>query len=211
MIVYTPLDIKFTLPNYSDVLKYVNDNYVLGLEEHTGYTSWLCPIATPFPATNYRNADEVFPPNELSEFKQLNFVPGILEKFPELTNIINSLPYEELYGVAFNLHTQPLPAHRDTLIDLDPPELERINILVSPHYQQPSFFLQEQLDSKPLYPVILDEYPAYAFNDTRMYHGADPVLDNRIIMVFVGKLNKERYAKLIQKSVEKFKDYIIEV
>jgi hypothetical protein len=211
MIVYTPLDIKFTLPKYHDVLKYVEENYILGLEEHTGYTSWLCPIATPFPANDYRNASDVFPPNELDDFKQLNFVPGILEKFPEITDIINSLPYEVLYGVSFNLHRKILPPHRDTLIDLDPPNLERINILLSPHYRQQSFFLQEQINSDPIYPVILDEYPAYAFNDTNMYHGADPVLDNRIIMVFVGKLNKEKYSMLIEKSVEKFKEYIIKV
>lgn len=211
MIVYTPLDIKFKLPNYNDVLKYVEDNYVIGLEEHTGYTSWLCPIATPFPANNYRNANEVFPPNELDEFQQLNFVPGVLDKFPELNDIIDAMPYKVLYGVAFNLHRKPLPPHRDTLIDPDPPELERINILISPHYGQKSFFLQTSLASAPIYPTVLEDYPAYAFNDTKMYHGADPVLDDRIIIVFIGKLDKEKYAKLITRSIEKFKEYIIEV
>jgi len=211
MIVYTPLDIKFTLPNYFDVLTYVNDNYVIGLEEHTGYTSWQCPIATPFPVLDWRKADQIYPPVELSEFKQLNFVPGILEKFPELQSIIDSLPYKTLYGVGFNLHLTTLPAHRDVLVDPIPPNLERINILISPHYGEDSFFLQSTLESTPIYPVILEEYPAYAFNDTVMYHGADPVLDNRIIMVFVGILDKEKHQELITRSVKKFKDYIIEI
>lgn len=211
MIVYTPLDIKFTLPNYSDVLTYINNNYIIGLEEHTGYNSWQCPIATPFPATDWRKADQIYPPTELSEFKQLNFAPGILEKFPELQLIIDSLPYKTIYGIGFNLHRAPLLAHRDALIDNDPPELERINILISPHYGQDSFFLQPTLDSTPTYPVILKEYPAYAFNDTVMYHGADPVLDNRIIIVVVGILDKEKHQELITRSVKKFKDYIIEI
>jgi hypothetical protein len=211
MIVYTPLDIKLTLPNYSDVLKYVEENYILGLEDHTGYTSWLCPIATPFPAADWRKAEQVFPTNELSEFKQLNFVPGILEKFPELQIIIDSLPYKTLYGAVFNLHRAPLPAHNDTVTDNNPPQLERINILISPHYGIKSFFLQRTLDSEPLYPVTLQDYPAYAFNDIDIKHGADPVLDNRIIIVFLGILDKERYQELIDRSVEKFKDYIIEI
>jgi hypothetical protein len=104
-----------------------------------------------------------------------------------------------------------LPAHRDILIDAVPPNLERINILISPHYGKDSFFLQSTLESTPLYPTILEEYPAYAFNDTRMYHGADPVLDNRIIIVFVGILDKEKYQELTTRSIEKFKDYIIEI
>jgi hypothetical protein len=29
MIVYTPLDIEFLLPNYHDVLKYVEENYII--------------------------------------------------------------------------------------------------------------------------------------------------------------------------------------
>lgn len=211
MIVYTPLDIKLTLPNYHSVLEYVKENYILGLESHTGYTSWLCPIATPFPANDWRNAAEVFPPTELTEFKELNFVPGILDRFPEIQKIIESMPYKTLYGVAFNLHRQPLPAHQDTLIDPTPPNLERINILLSPHYGQKSFFLQAGLNSQPLYPTILEEYPAYAFNDTTMYHGADPVLDDRIIMVFVGVLDKERHKEIVDRSIEKFKEYIIEV
>ena len=211
MIVYTPLDIKFTLPVYSDVLKYVEENYVVGLEEYTGYTNWLCPIATPFPAIDYRDPTQVFSPKELTEFKQINFVPGILKKFPELQTIINSLPYKILYGVLFNLHRFPLTAHSDTLIDNDPPELERINILISPHYGAKSFFLQRTPESDPIYPVTLQEYPAYAFNDTIMQHGADPVLENRIIIVFIGILDKEKHQELIARSVEKFKEYVIRV
>lgn len=211
MIVYTPLDIKFKLPDYNKVLKYVKENYVEGLELHTGYTSLLCPIATPFYAKDPRKAEDVFPPNPLSEFKELNWIPGILEKLPELSDIVSSLPYDTLYGCMFNLHTTALPPHRDELIDQTPPSLERINILISPHYGENSFFLQKDMDSDPVYPTILEEYPAYAFNDTQTYHGANPVLDDRIIIVFVGILNKEKYNELVSRSIEKFKNYLVEM
>jgi hypothetical protein len=209
MIVYTPLDIKLKLPAYNKVLKYVSENYVEGLDNHTGYTSRLCPIATPFPVSNWRSAPDVFPKFELDEFKELNFAPNILEIFPEIENIFKTLPYDTLYGAMFNWHMELLPPHRDTLIDQDPPELERINVLISPHYNQKSFFLQQTMTSEPVYPTILEEYPFYAFNDTNMYHGADPVLDNRIIIVFIGILNKDKHKELIDRSVEKFKDYVI--
>lgn len=211
MIVYTPLDIELTLPNYNEILKYVEENYVIGLEKHTGYTSWLCPIATPFAANDYRNASEVFPPNDLAEFKKMNYVPGILDKFPELVDIINAMPYSTLYGVSFNLHKAPLGAHHDRALDLTPHDMPRINILISPHYGKSSFFMQDSNDGNRIYPTILKDYPAYAFNDTRMLHGADPVLDNRIIIIFVGILDKTKYSELVERSVNKFKKYIIEV
>lgn len=211
MIVYTPLDLTVQLPNHVAVLDYINKNYILNLKEHLGYTSRLCPIACPFPVSNWRDSKEVFTDQNLDNFVELHYVPGILELFPELTTIIDQLPYEKLYGMSFNLHTADLPAHHDTRIDSDPPELDRINVLVSPHYDQPSFFLQKDYNSNPVYPRILKDHPVYAFNDTAVLHGANPVLNNRIIIVFVGKLDKVRYKELTTRSIEKFKECVVEL
>jgi hypothetical protein len=60
-----------------------------------------------------------------------------------------------------------------------------------------------------MYPTILKKYPIYAFNNKDVYHGADPVLDNRIIMVCGGLIDHTKHNQLINRSAKKFKNYVI--
>ncbi len=51
----------------------------------------------------------------------------------------------------------------------------------------------------------------YAFSNNKVYHGADKVLDQRIILICAGILDEEKHNNLIKASSEKFKDYVIRV
>jgi len=42
-----------------------------------------------------------------------------------------------------------------------------------------------------------------------VFHGADKVLNERIILICAGILDEEKHDKLIKASSEKFKDYVI--
>lgn len=213
MIAYTPIDLPCKVPDYNSLIDYIKDNHFTNLESTYGYPSLLCPLASRYPVKNWRDVTENFSDHavgfEQKDNYQLFFPPGVTELFPTLFELLYSLPYKQIIGAGLNLQTKTLPAHRDEILDYsDPLSPERYNVLLSPHYGQNSFFVSKDGNIKD-YPVILEDYPVYAFNNKDFYHGADPVLDNRIIMICSGIIDHERHTDLINRSAEKFKDYVI--
>ena len=213
MIAYTPVDLPFQVPDYSALVSYVESNYLINLEDTFGYTSLLCPLVARHPVTNWRDATDVFSDNNegfnIIDKYQLYFPPNVRELFPSLFELLNLLPYDQIVGAALNMHLKDLPAHQD---EIDTNEIygpDRYNVLLSPHYGQQSFFVSKDKINKD-YPVILKDYPVYAFDNKNIYHGADIVLDKRIIMVCAGVINNSKHQEIIDRSVEKFKDYVIQ-
>jgi hypothetical protein len=210
MIVYTPIDIACKVPDRQQLTDYVLNNYMTNVPETTGYNSLLCAIASRNDVTDWRDATQIFVEDDfqnLNKNTQLKYAPGVM---PELKEILEALPFREIIGAGLNLQTNVLPAHRDEILDLsNPMSPERYNVLLTPHYGIESFFLAKTLDSEKDYPTILEDYPIYAFNNKDFYHGADPVLDNRIIMICAGLIDHTRHEELIKRSSEKFKDYVI--
>jgi hypothetical protein len=173
----------------------------------------ICPLATRHPVSDWRNALEVFsdgcPGNKLQEEYQLHYPDGVQDIFPSLFQLIELLPYKQIIGIALNMHTNDLPPHRDEIDSTDVFGPERYNVLLSPHYGEQSFFISKDKVTKD-YPVILKEYPVYAFNNKDIYHGATPVLDKRIIMICAGVIDNDKHRSLINRSVDKFKEYVIQ-
>jgi hypothetical protein len=210
MIVYTPIDIKWTPPSYSEIKKYFLENYMTNLTETTGYTSQVCALALPGQVTNWRDAKEVFAIDEPNDNQTLYYAEGVTDRFPEIFELIKQLPFKKVIGAMLNMHTQDLAAHRDFhLGNENMPSPERYNVLLSPHYEQPSFFVSKEEHGKKYYPTVLKDYPVYAFNNNDIYHGADIVLDDRIILVCAGFLDAEKHTELINRSADKFKEYVI--
>lgn len=211
MIVYTPVDLKCSIPNYNDLLEYIESNFITNLPSTLGYTSKLCPLAAHYSVKDWRDANDVFRNNgtgyRLEEDPVLYFAPDVTNKFPELFDIAFSLPYKQIYGLGLNLHTNSLPAHRDEIDLTGATSPERYNVLLSPHYEKDSFFIQ--LNDHKVYPKILEEYPVYAFNNKDVLHGADIVLDNRVILICDGILDHEKHLELVERSSKKFADYVI--
>jgi len=206
MIAYTPIDISVNMPNIDTVKEYFNNNYMTNLQDTYGYTSLLCALISRNSVKDWRDANQVFADHTGT---QLYYAPGVVELFPEIIDIINKLPYKELIGAVLNLHKENLPPHQDEFINLNIEGPERYNVLLTPHYEQDSFFICKEKHSEKIYPKILKDYPVYAFSNNKVYHGADIVLDDRIILICAGILDEEKHRNLIQKSVEKFKDYVI--
>ena len=206
MIVYTPIDIKCNVPDHKLLVDYIEENYITNLQETYGYTSKLCSIASRNEVLDWRDANEIFADHTGDE---LYLAPKVTELFPELISIVESLPYTEIIGMALNLHTNFLASHRDEIINLGAYSPERYNVLLSPHYEQDSFFICKENNSEKIYPKILKDHPIYAFNNNEVYHGADIVLDNRVILICSGLLDKQKHIELINQSAEKFKDYVI--
>lgn len=209
MIIYTPIDITVELPNPVKLKEYVLANQLSNLEGTTGYKSIICPVASINAVTDWRDASQIFKDNrDLNN--ELVYAPGILDQFPMFKTIMDSLPFIKSIAAVLNLHTTVLSEHRDTVIDpSDPTSPERYNVLLTPHFRQDSFFIAPTESNSRMYPTILEKYPIYAFNNKDIYHGADPVLNSRIIMICAGLIDHKQHQELIQRSAEKFKEYVI--
>jgi hypothetical protein len=212
MIVYTPVDIPCRVPSQDALVDYVKNNHMTNLQDTFGYTSLLAPLVARHPVEDWRDANDVFADSgyELAKDHQLFFPAGVTALFPELFEILYKLPYKQIIGAALSLHTNYLAPHNDDIDITKPASPERYNILLTPHYGQDSFFLCREIEGPRVYPTILKDYPVYAFNNKDIYHGADTVLDNRVIMICSGILDNDKHQELIARSVEKFKDYVIE-
>jgi len=206
MIAYTPIDISCKIPEHELLVDYIEKNHITNLKDQYGYTSLLCAIASKNLILNWQDANDVFS-NRTN--KELTFAPGVTDIFPELIDIANLLPFKDILGLVLNLHTTLLESHRDDLLNLGVYSPERYNVLLSPHYEQDSFFISKEKHGEKHYPKILKEYPIYAFNNNEAYHGADIVLDKRVILILIGNLDEQKHIELINRSVEKFKDYVI--
>jgi hypothetical protein len=182
------------------------------LPETFGYTSMLCAVASRDQIQNWRDPLEVFSNSDYNiiESPQLHFAPNVETLFPEIKQILKMLPYKQILGAALSMHTNHLPTHRDDIDTTNPMSPERYNVLLSPHYAQESFYITKDQDSKKDYPVILKDYPIYAFNNKDTYHGADIILDRRIILICSGIIDADLHTELINRSVNKFKDYVIQ-
>jgi len=212
MIVYTPIDIPLRVPDHALLVDYIENNYITNLQSTYGYTSLLAGIASRTPVDDWRNANHVFSDSsyEQTDNPVLYFPPRVISLFPELIKLLYKLPYKQVLGAALSLHTKYLAPHDDDTDTNNPSSPERYNILLSPHYGQDSFFICKEVDGPRDYPTILKDYPIYAFNNKDIYHGADPVLDHRVIMICSGIIDEEKHRALIARSVEKFKDYVIQ-
>jgi len=208
MIIYTPIDIAVDLPDPIKLKEYVLANHLTNLKETTGYESIICPIASINCISDWRDAGQIF--KEETPDNSLVYAPKILEQFPMFKTIMDQLPFVKIIGAVLNLHTTVLPEHQDIVIDTsNPTSPERYNVLLTPHQGQNSFFLSASRSNSRMYPTILKKYPIYAFNNKDVYHGADPVLDNRIIMVCGGLIDHTKHNQLINRSAKKFKNYVI--
>ena len=212
MIVYTPVDLPCQVPDHKLLVNYIQQNHIINLQDTYGYTSLLTAIASRYQVNNWRDANDVFVDDsyELTNDQTLYSPPGVTSLFPELFEILYKLPYKQILGAAISLHTNYLAPHDDDADTNDPSSPERYNVLLSPHYGQDSFFICKETDGHRDYPVILKDYPIYAFNNKDIYHGADPVLDRRVIMICSGIIDEEKHQVLITRSTEKFKDYVIQ-
>ena len=206
MIVYTPIDIPVRIPDKDLLKNFIMENYITNLESTYGYTSLLASVITRNKVLDWRDAHQIFADHTE---ENVYYAPGVQELFPELIEFVYKLPFKEIYGAVLNLHIKDLPLHRDEIMNLGSLSPERYNVLLTSHYGEESFFISKGYNSKKFYPTILKDYPAYAFNNNDTYHGADKVLDDRIILICAGELDNEKHKQLIEHSSEKFKDYVI--
>lgn len=216
-ILFTPLDIPVPILNEQEIYEWAEENTFIQTNYKQYELGWFThsPVACCIKPDDWRDVRELYKvENELKNRQvgslQTHFNPSFAELFPSLVEVIKALPFKELTGASVKIQRGPSFPHKDDLHTVEEEGLEepkRITMSLT-NVAYSTLYLQ-QGDVK-LYPKIPEGYPCYAFNNRDVLHAADYDPNRiRIILDTAGMLDVDKHNELIQRSVEKFKSYVI--
>ena len=150
--------------------------------------------------------------------------------FPNAELILRSLPFEDFDNslhihfydqvVTNRPHQDPITKLQNSC-DLGPASYKNFVIRdkIDTFYLLPNSTNQDviQYDNRPVtylnpvFPLMPDDTNWFAINNHKGYHGSflAPPEYRKITMFFVGPVNRNKHFELINRSIEKYKDYII--
>ena len=209
-VLYTPLDIEFTMPPVEDIYKWFDANKIYDPEFWVfkeGRHDWALAAASHVPENWQRikpYEDWLAQDHKWSENAELVFAPGFEESLPGLAQAIRSMPFLEIGAVGLLKQKKEIEPHTDTKDPTNPKEPRRYMMYLT-DIETNTFYVDDKLIN------IHPDYRAFAFNNTDAKHGAFPPRDDKILMSVVGILDQEWHEELIARSVAKFPDYVMEV
>ena len=212
-LIYTPIDIEYTHPNEDDIIAWFEENKMTDTtysEYVNGRHVWAT-VATrgaPKDWSQFTSFSEHWgAKREYIEGAELVWRPRFAEKFPELVKLILSQPFKQIGGVAMIKQIGPVAMHNDTYDIYQPTEPRRyLTYLTDPTHN--SFHLSDGVNK--YIPSIDINYRCFAFNNTDLQHGADwPTTGTKILLTTAGVIDEEQHSRLIDRSVEKFKDKVL--
>jgi hypothetical protein len=136
-----------------------------------------------------------------------NYVPSIRTEFKELFDQIHEyFPIDHLDNFIIWNSIANIDFHRDESIMLDLPVHFRI-MLHNPNDNSTLYIKQD----KPELLSIPSNTNSFAWNNLRITHGSKLALP-KILFLFgdVLRINWKKYDQLIEKSIEKYKEFVIE-
>ena len=169
---------------------------------------------------NYDRKDFIAPwLNSFAYHYDYGWCNRFLKVIPNFQDILyNHLPYTDITYVNFLEQKIPCQLHQDVGSRPDR-EDEPGAYKAFMVYDAPLMYFQEgetkdTIKEEKLYinhPNHLTKW--FAINNYDAYHAADLPAEGqrKIIMTILGKLDKEKHQLILQRSVEKYKDYLITV
>lgn len=209
-LIYTQIDIPIHLPDVEDMRDFhfthgtLNKDYEDIIQNRHDYTvACSCYDIDDWrilPTAKYMNKNDW----KISKLEyKLNWNPDFIKRFPSLVNAILAAPFKEIAFAGWMRQISPYPAHKDSLDPLTPMEPRRYNILLTlPEHN--TFWLGS--DDNKIYPISSEEYPMFAFNNSDISHGTDPITGFKLMMGIVGIIDNEKHKQLIERSLAKFPD-----
>lgn len=222
-IAYLPIEIDVQLPDEQKIIDYVKTHRIPSMEHLNGprFDPWIgAPVMGRAKTKDWyvpEKFKEVFCNRLVPNTAPVEYANGIDKEFPELIHMIKQLPMKEISVVMMLLQTREVTAHTDNQIDdviLDPSwigidtEPRRYNIQLTRH-GVPSFFVSETKTSEKIYPSITREMPCFLSCEQHHYHGADYIVEDKIMMCVLGIVDKEKHIANIKKNLEKYNDRAI--
>jgi hypothetical protein len=222
-IAYLPVEIDVRLPDEQEIIDYVKKYQIPSMTHLNGprFDPWIgAPVMGRAKTSDWYDPEkfkEIFCNRLVPNTAPIEYANNIDEKFPELIYMINQLPMKETSVVMLLMQTRQVTAHTDNQPDdviLDPSwisidtEPRRYNIQLTRH-GVPSFFVSKTNDSEKIYPSITKEMPCFLSCEQHHYHGADFVVEGKIMMCVLGIVDKDRHVDNIRKNLEKYQDQAI--
>lgn len=224
-IAYLPIEIDVKLPDEERLIEFAHRYKIPSNQEDrddvkTGNHWYKVPVCGRCESEDWYDIDKFktvlynrFVPNVYP----VKYANEIDKKFPEIPFILNQLPFKELSFVALLMQREEVECHtddQDADIIIDPSEVSleveprRYNIQLTRHGIK-SFYVCKDQGSERTYPMITKELPAFAICEKHHWHGADHVVDGKIMLSIFGILDREKHKKTIEYNLEKFKDKAI--
>jgi hypothetical protein len=216
-ILFTPLDIHISLPAEQEIYTWAEQNTFIQTNYKQYELGWFThsPVACCIDPNDWRDVRELYKvedhlKKQIVGNNETHFHPEFSKLFPELIEAIKVLPFKELTGASVKIQRGPSFPHRDDLHTVEESGLEepkRITMSLT-DVSRSTLYLQKN-DVK-IYAKIPEGYPCYAFNNKDVFHAADYDPSSiRIILDTAGMLDAKKHKELIERSVEKFKEYVI--
>lgn len=236
MLVYTPVDIELSLPPKEDMIDYCFSRHTgHPYDENEGLAFPICLRDRPtnwnicYSHKTHRLTNSVndltedyneFETNHMSRHfliegtGDLYFEPEFSKRFPQIERAIRELPFKFVNAAYMTLvgkhssythqdpYDWPVPG-----INLDVPN--RYNILLNCHETPVFYFCKDDTASEKKYLELNKEWPVYVFDNENFWHGADAPTEptkDRMQIIIVGVLDRDKHLSLVERSKEKFKE-----
>jgi len=199
----------------------------------------LLPIDLPKLELNREKVLEYFDARKQphQDWNWVNFKPkkkpidsDLLKLFPDLDEKLRALPlldYESNGHFDFREQVVDNKPHQDPIAksladgDLGPTAYKNLvmrdvleTFYVLPNSTNPDIVQYDERPKEelnPVFPILPDTTDWFVLNNHLGYHGSfmAPIAYRKITMFIAGKLNPTKHLELLNRSIEKYKDYII--
>ena len=142
----------------------------------------------------------------------------MLKEFPEIVTAVNALPFKSIRWLAFvGRDSHGVGPHYDEpqmmlpgMKKTDPPNVRFRWSKITDWKNEHLYFTRDHGETR-IYPMLPPETDAMAYDGTTYEHGADKGYHptERIQLMPMGILDQKKWYKLLDRSIEKYKDYII--
>lgn len=219
-IAYLPIDIDVQLPDEQNLLDFCYETRIT--KEKTGSDGmehwWPVPVRGRLRGNEWYDRDKFYQQgicNRLVRGAGPSYWANDIDKlFPEIPYMFEQLPLEEFNFCVMLIQKEKVNTHQDTQYgdpSVDPRmrriELEprRYNILMNKH-ETPSFYVSETEHSEKIYPRITREQACFSICEEFHWHGADYVVENKVMLCILGVVDEQPHIEMIQRSLKKFRN-----
>lgn len=209
VLAYLPVDIPLDIPPEQDIIDWFESHKVADTDywEYQANRHTWAIVAARKNLNDWRKIDFGLwdTRRDLQPNPELYFHPGFEEQFPSLANAIRQLPFKQITYAGMILQMGEIASHQDTYDENNPIEPRRYNIyLTDPAYN--TFYMSKEENSERVFPQFDEKYRCFAFNNSEVWHGAEPTDRTKIMIAITGIVDDDANQKLVERSLEKFKD-----
>jgi hypothetical protein len=221
-IAYLPIDIDVQLPDEKRLLDFCHETKIKSDRNDTDAMEhwWTVPVRSRLRGKEWYDRERLYHgiSHRLVEGAGPSYWANDVDKvLPEIPYMFEQLPILEFNFCVMLIQREHVNTHQDTQyadpavdprmrrIELEP---RRYNILMNKH-EIPSFFVCENQYSEKFYPKIKRERSCFSICEEYHWHGADYVVENKIMLCILGVVDEQRHIETIQRSLQKYKDEAI--